>query len=199
MNCATDEVKKFEQTLKDTGTTYEQFRELRKAWDDLSLGDKVAASNWLMPRHREFCGIPRILVTLGEVKRQAIYLKKLLETWKTVDDCIGHSDDGYHEEDIEVVIDGEKRDVLGIFAQFHFDEKKLKEANIKIQEVKIKELDRLFVYGVPSASYNRETGAFVFDVADVNYSHYENLLENVTLNNLDEEFEKMLKAKAHIF
>lgn len=139
-----------------------------------------------------------IVVTIEQIKEQAVSLKRYLSKRTTVYDFVGTYYDGYDECDTIVVIDEKEYTVGEIFySYFKGDIKKLKNANIKIQAIRVMDRDAsdIFKFGICAATYNYVTGEFVFDVGDVNYNHTENILENVGLHNVESEFKKALEKE----
>lgn len=135
-----------------------------------------------------------VVITVEEIREQALGLKKYLSELDTVYDCTGLEFDGYDETDTKVIVDGKETTVSHIvYGQFGGDYNKVKEANIKIQAVRVQNRNAsdMCNYGVCAAYYNKETEEFIFDVGDVNYSHIDLLLENVTLDTLDDRFSKL--------
>lgn len=140
----------------------------------------------------------RIVVTIEQIKSQAIWLKKYLSSKRTVYDFVGTMYEGYDECDTIVVVNGKEYTVCDILCtDFGGDCQKLKNANIEIQAVRVKDRDAsdIFKFGVCAATFNYITGEFLFDVGDVNYSYYDNILENVTLDNVERKFKEVLERE----
>lgn len=56
--------------------------------------------------------------------------------------------------------------------------------------MKDRDVSDIFKFGVCAVTFNYINGKFLFDVGDVNYIYYDNILENVILDNVERKFKK---------
>ena len=61
--------------------------------------------------------------------------------------------------------------------------------------MKDRDASDIFKFGVCAATFNYITGEFLFDVGDVIYNYYDNILENVILDNIERKFKKVLERE----
>lgn len=136
------------------------------------------------------------VLTVEQLRQQAEATKEYLKERLYVHDYFYTVYDGYLPEDTMVTVSGETVSAWEYCKKYYKCALVMLETDrVKVDEVTVCQEDKIDLpkIGIVRATYNFKTDDFSFSVWDCNYSHYNPILKNTTLESLESDFTKALK------